>query len=76
MKIESLEDLEKLLKLCQKMMVHTVVVDGMTVQMAVRAPETKQVAEEDDGVHIDPATGLPFTDEEFKFFTELQSRSN
>jgi hypothetical protein len=75
MKIESLEDLEKLLKLCQKMQVHTVVVDGITVQLAVRAPEPK-VTQEEDGVHIDPATGLPFTEEEFKFFTELQTRSN
>lgn len=76
MKIEDLEQLEKLLKLCQKMSVHTVEVDGIKVAMVVRAPEVKMVTEDDSDVHIDPATGLPFTEEEFRFFQELQTRSN
>jgi hypothetical protein len=76
MKIENLEDLEKLLKLCQKMLVHTVVIDGITVQMAVKPTEAKPPAEDEDAVHIDPATGLPFTKEEFEFYQSLNARSN
>lgn len=75
MKIENLSELEELMKLCQKMSVHTIVVDGITVQLALKPPEAK-VAEHDEEVHIDPATGLPFTKEEFEFFQELQARSN
>lgn len=71
-RVENLQDLEALVVMCQRLGVHTAIVGDVTVQMAIRPPEPPREADDgDDGVHIDPVTGMPFSDEEWALFQRV-----
>ena len=73
MLINDLETLDKLLLLCHKRNVHTIVVDGLTIQLTPTdqdAPKPKN----EPGVFLDPLTGQPMSDEEIMMWG-VQPRS-
>lgn len=48
LKIESLEDLEKLLAVCHKQAVHAIEVDGIKLNLTPRDPEAKPMPRQPD----------------------------
>jgi hypothetical protein len=70
MKIESLDDLEAVMRLCHRMKVHTIVVDGVTLQLSPVDIDAKE-EKDDPGPPIDPMTGFPMTPEEIQYYSNL-----
>lgn len=72
MKINDLDELDQLLELCHRRGVHTVVCGDLTVQLQLAAPTVKADAQKKEEF-IDPATGLPMTEEELMFYASVNA---
>ena len=70
MKIETLADLEALLKLCHKQHVHNVTLDGITLNLTPQDPDDKiNKAGHNSADYLDPLTGQPMSDDEILFYS-------
>lgn len=73
MKIETFDDVERLLALCQKYGVHSISVDNVALRLAPTGPEPSAAGPQPI---LDPVTGMPLSEDELLFYASTNARTS
>lgn len=71
MKIDDIEQLEQVLDLMHRKACHTMIVGDVTIQVHLSPIEHKQDQPKRVDEFIDPATGLPMTEDELLLYSSF-----